>query len=113
LKKSKLIAIVGIIASISLITVLLIINTRPYLQVSQVYLNPSEYDNREIQIIGNVRGYSGGNFNLTENEYHILIDISEIIPPSGLENDLQVVVTGRFNSTSLILIASQILTQCS
>jgi len=112
MKKSKIIAIIGIVASISIIIVLVSINSRPYLNVSQVASNPSRYNNREIQVIGIVEGFSGGNFNLTENEYSILIDLNGIPVPSDLDNGIKVVVTGIFNS-SLILVASQILTQCS
>jgi len=112
MKKSKIIAIIGIVASISIIIVLVSINSRPYLNVSQVASNPSRYNNREIQVIGIVEGFSGGNFNLTENDYTILIDLNGIPVPSDLDNGIKVVVTGIFNS-SLILVASQILTQCS
>jgi len=112
MKKSKIIAIIGIVASISIIIVLVSINSRPYLNVSQVASNPSRYNNREIQVIGIVEGFSGDNFNLTENDYTILIDLNGIPVPSDLDNGIKVVVTGIFNS-SLILVASQILTQCS
>ena len=112
MKKSKIIAIVGIVASIIIIVSLLTINSRPYLQVSKVVSNPSKYNNKEIQVIGIVEGFSGGNFNLTENNDVITVDINGISPPSDFENGVKVVVTGRFNS-SLVLVASQILTQCS
>jgi len=112
MKKSKIIAIIGIVASISVIIVLLSISSRPYLNVSQVTSNPSRYNNREVQVIGIVEGFSGGNFNLTENDYSILIDLNGLPVPSDLDNGIKVVVTGIFNS-SLILVASQILTQCS
>jgi len=112
MKKSKIIAIIGIVASISVIIVLLSISSRPYLNVSQVSSNPSRYNNREIQVIGIVEGFSGGNFNLTENDYSILIDLNGLPVPNDLDNGIKVVVTGIFNS-SLILVASQILTQCS
>lgn len=112
LKKSKIIAIVGIVASISIIIAMVSIYSRPYLQVSQVVSNPSKYHNREIQVIGIVQGFTNGNFNLTENEHSILVDINGITAPSDLKNDIKVVVLGVFNS-SLILVASQILTQCS
>jgi cytochrome c-type biogenesis protein CcmE len=112
LKKSKIIAIVSIVASIIIIVTLITVNSRPYLQVSQVVSVPSKYENKQIQVIGIVQGFSGGNFNLTENEYRILVDVSGITVPGELENGIQVVVTGHFDS-SLILIANQILTQCS
>ncbi len=112
MKKSKIIAIIGIVASISIIILLVTLNSRPYLQVSQVTSQPSKYDNKEIQVIGIVQGFSGGNFNLTENEDNILIDINGITAPQDLENGMKVVITGIFNS-SLILVAKQILTQCS
>ncbi|MHA2006756.1 MAG: cytochrome c maturation protein CcmE domain-containing protein [Promethearchaeota archaeon] len=112
LKKSKIIAIVGIVASIIIIVSLITINSRPYLQVSNVASNPAKYHNKEIQVIGIVEGFSGGDFNLTEDEFSIAVDINGITPPSDLENGVKVVVTGRFNS-SLVLVANQILTQCS
>ncbi|MFX1355986.1 MAG: cytochrome c maturation protein CcmE [Promethearchaeota archaeon] len=112
MKKTKIIAILAVILSLSLIIILIFINIRPYLKVSQVVSNPTKYDNREIQVIGIVQDFSGGNFNLTENTDRILIDVSEITIPSELENGLQIVVMGRFNAT-LILEAIQILTQCS
>lgn len=112
MKKSKIFAIVGIVISLGIIIALVTIYSRPYLQVSQVVSNPSEYYNKEIQVIGIVQGYYNGNFNLTENEDSILVDISQITPPSDFKNDIKVVVKGLFNS-SLILVANQILTQCS
>ncbi|KKM26874.1 hypothetical protein LCGC14_1580360 [marine sediment metagenome] len=111
-KKSKIIAIVAIVASIIIIISLLSINARPYLQVSQVTANPTNYNNREIQVIGIVQGFSGGDFNLTEGENAILISTSGVIVPNDVDNGLEVVVTGIFNS-SLTLTATQILTQCS
>ncbi|MHA1986440.1 MAG: cytochrome c maturation protein CcmE domain-containing protein [Promethearchaeota archaeon] len=112
MKKSKLIAIGGIITSIIVIIALIAINNRPYLQVSQVVSSPSQYHNRQIQVIGIAQGFSGGNFNLTENANSILIDMSGIPIPNDLDNDIKVVVTGIFNS-SLIIVATQVLTQCS
>lgn len=112
MKKSKIIAIVSIVASIIIIVTLITVNSRPYLQVSQVVAAPSKYQNKQIQVIGIVQGFTGGNFNLTENEDSILVDVSGITVPDELENGIQVVVTGHFDS-SLILTANQILTQCS
>ena len=112
MKKSKIVAIIGIVASISIIIALVTINSRPYLEVSQVVTNPSKYENKEIQVIGIVEGFSGSNFSLTENNYSVMIDINGLDIPSELENGLKVVIKGRFSS-SFVLIASQILTQCS
>ena len=112
LKKSKIIAFTGIVVSIIIIVALLTTNARPYLKVSQVASKPSKYDNKEIQVIGAVQGFAGSDFNLTEKEYSILIDINGLTPPSDLKNGIEVVVSGLFNAT-LVLVASQILTQCS
>jgi cytochrome c-type biogenesis protein CcmE len=112
MKKSKIFAVLGIVTSIVIIVSLITVNSRPYLQVSQVALNPSKYDNKEIQVIGIVEGFFGGSFNLTENDYSITIDIDDISAPNDLENGLKIVVTGTFSST-LTLSARQILTQCS
>jgi cytochrome c-type biogenesis protein CcmE len=111
-KKTKIIAIAGIALSIIVIITLLTSTARPYLKVSQVALNPSRYDNKQIQVIGIVTGFAGSDFNLTESDYSISVDINGLTPPTDLENGIEVVVTGVLNS-SLILIASQILTQCS
>ncbi|MHA1477432.1 MAG: hypothetical protein ACTSPU_04455, partial [Promethearchaeota archaeon] len=81
MKKSRIIAISGIIGAITLITVILIFNFRPYLQISQVLDDPTRYNNQEIQVIGTVEGYSGGNFNLTQGNDKILIDVSGITVP--------------------------------
>jgi cytochrome c-type biogenesis protein CcmE len=112
LKKSKIIALAGIAISVVVIVSLIVVNSRPYLQVSQVATNPTRYHNREVQVIGIVQGFSGGNFNLTENEHSILIDINGLTIPNDLDNDVKVVVTGVFDS-SLVITATQILTQCS
>ncbi|MHA1886230.1 MAG: cytochrome c maturation protein CcmE domain-containing protein [Promethearchaeota archaeon] len=90
----------------------MVVNSRPYLQVSQVASSPGRYHNKEVQVIGIVQGFSGGNFNLTENEHSILVDVNSLTLPNDLDNGVKVVVTGVFNS-SLIITASQILTQCS
>ena len=112
MKKSKIIALAGITISIIIIVVLLTQSSRPYLKVSQVASNPTKYDNKEVQIIGVVQGFAGSDFNLTESGYSIFVDLNGLTPPTDLENGIQVVVTGHFNS-SLVLAASQILTECS
>ena len=112
MKKSKLIAIGGIIISVIVIVSLIVFNSRPYLQVSQVVSSPSQYHNRQIQVIGIAQGFSGGDFNLTENVYSITVDMSGIPIPNDLDNGIQVVVTGIFNSP-LVIVATQVLTQCS
>ena len=111
-KKSKIIAAVAIVASIVIIISLLSVNARPYLKVSQVTSNPTRYNNKEIQVIGIVQGFSGGDFNLTEGENTIFVDASGLVVPNDVDNGIEVVITGIFDS-SLILTASQILTQCS
>ncbi|MBY8991249.1 MAG: cytochrome c maturation protein CcmE [Candidatus Lokiarchaeota archaeon] len=112
MKKSKIIAIVGIAISVIVIVAMLTTAARPYLKVSQVTSNPAKYDNKEIQVIGVVQGFAGSDFNLTESGNSIFIDINGLTPPTDLENGIQVVVKGVFNS-SLVLTANQILTQCS
>ena len=112
-KKSVIIASIGVIASLIVIISLLSVNVRPYLNVSQVIANPSQYNNQEIQVIGIVQGYSGDNFTLNEGANSIDINVQNITPPSGLLNGTQIVVTGIFHSSSIMIIASQILTQCS
>ena len=112
MKKSRIIAILGIIGAITIITVILIFNFRPYLQISQVLDDPTRYNNQEIQVIGTVEGYSGGNFNLTQGNDKILIDVFGITVPDDVVNGIEVVVMGLFNSL-LFLNATQILVQCS
>ncbi len=112
MKRSRIIAGLGIIGAISIITVILIFNFRPYLQISQVLEDPSRYHNQEIQVIGIVEGYSGGNFNLTQGNDKIFIDVSDITVPADVENGIQIVVMGWFNNL-LYLNATQILVQCS
>ena len=111
-KKSHIIASLGIIGAVSIITVILIFNFRPYLQISQVLEDPSRYHNQEIQVIGVVEGYSGGNFNLTQGNNKIYIDVSGITVPDDVEDGIQVVVMGWFHQL-LYLNATQILVQCS
>jgi len=112
MKKSKIIALAGIVVSTIVIISLLTVNARPYLNLSKVASNPTKYDGKEIQVIGIVQGFSGGDFNLTEDEYSILIDTTDVSIPTDLKNGIEVVITGDFDD-SLVLRASQILTQCS
>ena len=112
MKKSKIIALAAITISVIVIIVMLTRTARPYLKVSQVASKPSKYDNKEIQVIGIVQGFAGSDFNLTESGYSIFVNINGLTPPTDLENGIEVVVTGLFTS-SLVLVANQILTQCS
>ena len=112
MKRSRIIAGLGIIGAVSIITVILIFNFRPYLQISQVLEDPSAYHNQEIQVIGIVEDYSGGNFNLTQGNDKVFIDVSGITIPNDVEDGIQVVVMGLFNNL-LYLNATQILVQCS
>lgn len=112
MKKSKIIALVIIICSFTALVFLLFLNTRPYLTVSQVLENPSYYNNKEIEVIGIVEDYSGGDFNLTEGSYKIAINTSDVILPGDFSNGKEIVVRGIFSQSS-ILNAIQIITQCS
>ena len=112
MKKSKLIAIIVLIISFVALGFLLVLSTRPYLTVAQVLENPSYYNNQEIEVIGMVQDYNGEDFNLTEANYKISIDTSDVIIPDDFSNGIEVVVRGIFNQ-SLILYAIQIITQCS
>ena len=112
MKKSKLIAIIIIIISFIALGFLLVLNTRPYLPVAQVLENQSYYNNQEIEVIGIVQDYNGGDFNLTEGSSKISISTSDITIPEDFSNGIEVVVRGIFNQ-SLILNAIQIITQCS
>ena len=112
MKKSKLIAIGGIVVSIIVIISLISINSREYLNVSQVVSSPSQYHNKNIQVIGIVQGFSSGDFNLTENVHSLFINMSGIPIPNDLDNSIKVVVNGIFDS-SLVIVATQVLTQCS
>lgn len=112
LKKSKIVALVGIATTIIVIIVIMVFNVRPYMRVSQVMASPSLYYNKEIQVIGIVEGFSMDDFNITEGSLKILVDTSGVSIPAELTNGIEVVVTGIFNS-SLILKATLIVTQCS
>jgi cytochrome c-type biogenesis protein CcmE len=111
-KKSKIIALIGVALSAVIIIIFLTQNVRPYLNVSQVTENPSSYENKEVQVIGIVQGITDDYFNLTEGEDSILVYAGDITVPDDVENGLQIVVTGVLNVLS-VLTASQILTQCS
>lgn len=111
-KKSKIIALIGVALSAVIIIIFLTQNVRPYLNVSQVTENPSSYENKEVQVIGIVQGITDDYFNLTEGEDSILVYAGDITVPDDVENGLQIVVTGVID-TSILLVASQILTQCS
>jgi len=111
-KKSKIIALIGVALSAVVIIIFLTQNVRPYLNVTQVTENPSSYENKEIQVIGIVQGLTDDYLNLTEGEKSISVYIGDVLVPDDVENGLQIVVTGILNVTN-ILIASQILTQCS
>ena len=112
MKKSKIIALVILIISFIAIGFLLILSTRPYLTVSQVLENPSNYHNQEIDVIGTVQDFITTDFNLTEGIYKITVNTSGVTIPTDFSNGIEVVVRGTFVQ-SLILNAIQILTQCS
>lgn len=112
MKKSKIIALSILIIAVIGIIIIVLLNDRPYLSVSQVASNPSKYYDQEIQVIGIVQNFEGGNFNLTETSYFIVVDTAYVTIPPGLTNNQEIVVKGILNS-SLILRATQILTSCS
>jgi cytochrome c-type biogenesis protein CcmE len=112
-KKTKVIAAVGLIAAVGIIIAVASLNTRPYLDVSQVAQNPAAYNGQEIQVIGHVRDYAGGNFNLTSAEYVILVDVGTTTIPLEMNNTIRVVVVGVFRAPTMTLEARQILSQCS
>jgi cytochrome c-type biogenesis protein CcmE len=114
MKRSKIIIIISIVAAVFVIVVLLSLNARPYLSVTEVTQNPSKYNGNQIQVIGIVENFNNNtdSFYLTENELKLNVNISSVNVPNNLVNGMEIVVTGiLINST--ILIASQILTQCS
>ena len=112
MKKSKIIAAGVLIGSFIAIIVLLTFSSRPYLTVAQVAEDPTLFNEREIEVIGIVMDYSGGDFNLTEGTDRIVIQVSAITVPDDVVNGTQVVVKGILKP-NLILVANQILTQCS
>jgi cytochrome c-type biogenesis protein CcmE len=112
-KKTKIIAVIGMVAAVSLIIAVASLNTRPYLDVSQVVENTPAYNNKEIQVIGHVRDFSGGNFNLTTGDIVIHVNVGATALPLEMNNTIRVVVVGIFRAQTLTLEASQILSQCS
>jgi cytochrome c-type biogenesis protein CcmE len=112
-KRNKLIAIIGIAISVIVIGTLLVINIRPYLGVTQIISGSSSYDNQEVQVIGIVQDFNGENFSLTENTYSLSVDAKGTAIPPELQNGIKIVVTGIFSSSPMVLIANQILVQCS
>ncbi len=113
MKKSKVIAMLGVVGSLAIILIILTINMQPYLTVSQVVEDPEIYDGQEIQVKGIVKNYDGGDFNLTEDGKKIEVKVDDLENiPEDLENGIEVVVTGKFNAKKVIE-ATEILTQCS
>ncbi len=108
-----MLVIVGALTGIILIAVN---SSRPYIGVSEIATNPARYDQQEVEVIGNVQNYTGGNFRLvdkTDNNLYVEVDVS-LVPtiPAELANATEIVVRGQFISPNLLK-ANQILTQCS
>ncbi len=112
MKKSKVIAMLGVVGSLAVVIIILSINMQPYLTVSQVVEDPERYDEQEIQVKGIVKNYDGGDFNLTEDGKKIEVKVDDVTVPDDLENGIEVVVTGKFDAKKVIT-ATEILTQCS
>ncbi len=113
MKKSKAIAMLGVVGSLAVVLIILSINMQPYLTVSQVVEDPERYDGQEIQVKGIVKNYDGGDFNLTEDGKKIEVKVDDLDTiPEDLENGIEVVVTGKFDAKKFIK-ATEILTQCS
>ena len=112
MKKSKVIALVILIVSFAALGILLVLSTRPYLTVTQVLENPSIYNNQEIEVIGIVQDFNGGDFNLTEGVLKIAVNTTDVSIPGDFSNEIEVVVKGIFIDSS-VLHAIQIITQCS
>ena len=112
MKKSKVIALIILVISFTALGILLALSTRPYLTVAQVLENPSSYNNQEIEVIGIVQDFSGGDFNLTEGDLKIAVNTTDVIIPEDFSNEIEVVVKGIFIDNS-VLYAIQIITQCS
>ncbi len=112
MKKSKAIAMLGVVGSLAVVLIILSINMQPYLTVSQVVEDPERFDDQEIQVKGIVKNYDGGDFNLTEDGKKIEVKVDDVTVPDDLENGIEVVVTGKFDAKK-VLTATEILTQCS
>ncbi len=112
MKKSKAIAMLGVVGSLAVVLIILSINMQPYLTVSQVVEDPERFDEQEIQVKGIVKNYDGGDFNLTEDGKKIEVKVDDVTVPDDLENGIEVVVTGKFDAKK-VLTATEILTQCS
>ena len=63
MEKTKKIAILGIIGTLVFISIILAINVRLYVGVSEVVNNPDRYDGQEIQLKGIVDDYDGDDDN--------------------------------------------------
>ncbi|MCK4796960.1 MAG: cytochrome c maturation protein CcmE [Spirochaetes bacterium] len=113
MKKSKIIAISGIVISLVIISALGINNLRPYLSVSKVMEDPDKYDNIEIQVKGVVENYSNNSFYLSEDLDRIIVNLGNLDIPAEFENGIDVVITGNYRSDTNELDATQIITQCS
>jgi cytochrome c-type biogenesis protein CcmE len=116
-RKTKIVAVLGLIAAVGLIIAVASLNTRPYLDVSQVAQNPSAYNGQEIQVIGHVQDYAGSNFNLTNDltgaGYMIHVDVGTTTIPLEMNNTIRVVIVGVFRAPTMTIEAKQILSQCS
>ncbi len=112
MKRSKIIASVILIGSLAVILFLAFQNVRPYVGVNEVITNPGKYDQHEIQVIGVVKDFTGGNFNLTDNTVYLIVDVAGASIPDNFTNGLEIVVTGIFETPKL-LHASLIIMQCS
>ncbi len=112
MKKSKAIAMLGVVGSLAVVLIILSINMQPYLTVSQVVEDPQRYDDQEIQVKGIVKNFHGDDFNLTEDGKKIEVKVDDLTVPDDLENGIEIVVTGKFDAKK-VLTATEILTQCS
>ncbi len=112
MKRSKIIASVVLFGTLGLIIVLAFQNVRPYVGVTEVVSDPAKYNQQEIQVIGIVRDFSGGNFNLTENTVFLIVDVTGASIPDNFTNGVEIVVKGIFEVPK-ILRATLIILQCS